>query len=83
MVPGGAQGEWRAQYDRRYLLQQWTGDDAPGADPAAPSHAAGGFFPNVHNAYVRTVIHRHFGKVAVFRGKLPPRRRPPRGITDG
>ena len=65
-------GQWRAQYDRRYLLQQWTGDDAPGANPNPPARgAAGGFFPNIHNAYVRTVIHRHFGKVAVFRGKLP------------
>ena len=65
-------GDWRAQYDRRYLLQLWTGDDAPGADPTPPARgASGGFFPNVHNAYVRSAIHRHFGKVAVFRGKLP------------
>lgn len=65
-------GEWRAQYDRRYLLQLWTGDTAPGADPTPPARgASGGFFPNVHNAYVRTAINRRFGKVAVFRGKLP------------
>jgi hypothetical protein len=70
--PAVRRGEWRAQYDRRYLLQLWTGDHAPGAVPDPPPRSAsGGFFPNVHNAYVRTAINRHFGKVAVFRGKLP------------
>ncbi len=70
--PAVRNGQWRAQYDRRYLLQLWTGDDAPGANPDPPARgASGGFFPNVHNAYVRTAINRHFGKVAVFRGKLP------------
>ncbi len=70
--PAVRQGEWRAQYDRRYLLQMWAGDDAPGAVFPPPARAAsGGFFPNIHNAYVRTALHRHFGKIAVFRGKLP------------
>ncbi|MCC6755612.1 MAG: hypothetical protein IT199_04475 [Solirubrobacterales bacterium] len=70
--PAVRQGKWRAQYDRRYLLQLWTGDDAPGAVAIPPARgAAGGFFPNVHNAYVRTALNRKFGKVAVFRGKLP------------
>ena len=70
--PAVREGQWRAQYDRRYLLQLWTGDDAPGAEPTPPPRSAsGGFFPNVHNAYVRTAINRKFGKVAVFRGKLP------------
>lgn len=70
--PAVEQGQWRAQYDRRYLLQLWTGDDAPGANATPPPRAAaGGFFPNAHNAYVRTAIHRGFGKIAVFRGKLP------------
>jgi hypothetical protein len=70
--PAVRQGQWRAQYDRRYLLQLWTGDDAPGAVATPPARgASGGFFPNIHNAYVRTAINRKFGKVAVFRGKLP------------
>jgi hypothetical protein len=70
--PAVRSGEWRAQYDRRYLLQLWTGDDAPGAVATPPARgASGGFFPNVHNAYVRTALNRHFGKIAVFRGKLP------------
>lgn len=70
--PAVRNASWRAQYDRRYLLQLWTGDDAPGAVFPPPARAAsGGFFPNVHNAYIRTALNRHFGKVAVFRGKLP------------
>lgn len=70
--PAVRNGEWRAQYDRRYLLQLWTGDDAPGAVFPPPARAAsGGFFPNVHNAYVRTALNRRFGRIAVFRGKLP------------
>jgi len=52
------------------LLQQWTGDDAPGAEPT-PARTGGGYFPNIHNNYVRAVLHRTFGKVAVVRGKLP------------
>lgn len=78
--PAVRAGQWRAQYDRRYLLQLWTGDDAPGADPTPPPRSAsGGFFPNVHNSYVRTAINRHFGRVAVFRGKLPSAPRTVRG----
>jgi hypothetical protein len=61
--------EWRAQYNRRYLLQLWTGDDAPGAE-TEPDRVGGGFFPNIHNNYVRAALHRTFGKVAVIRGKL-------------
>jgi hypothetical protein len=78
--PAVRKGAWRAQYDRRYLLQLWTGDDAPGAlATPPPREASGGFFPNVHNSYVRTAIHRHFGEVAVFRGKLPSTPRTHRG----
>ncbi len=78
--PAVRKGEWRAQYDRRYLLQLWTGDDAPGAKPVPPPRSAsGGFFPNVHNAYVRTALNRHFGRIAVFRGRLPTSPRTRRG----
>ena len=62
--------DWRAQYDRRYLLQLWTGDDAPGAN-LNPGRTGGGFFPNIHNNYIRSALHRSFGEVAVIRGKLP------------
>ena len=70
--PARKQGQWRTQFDRRHLLQLYTGDNAPGAayDPVAGS-GGGGFYPNVHNQYVRTAVHREFGKVLVVRGKLP------------
>jgi len=63
---------WRAQFDRRNLLQLYTGDDAPGAayDPVAGS-GGGGFYPNIHNQYVRTAVNRSFGDVLVVVGKLP------------
>lgn len=67
---GDRSTSWRSQYNRKYLLQFWTGDDAPGADPN-PSRIGGGFFPNIHNNYTRTALHRSFGKVAVLRGKMP------------
>jgi hypothetical protein len=69
--PAVRKGQWRAQYDRRYLLQMYTGDDAPGAIAKPVRAAGGGFFPNINNNYVRTALSRHFGKVAVFTGKLP------------
>ena len=63
---------WRAQYNRRYLLQLWTGDNAPGAE-ANPSRGndGGGFFPNPDNNYVRQVFSRKFGKLVVLQGKMP------------
>ncbi len=63
--------KWRAQYNRRYLLQLWTGDKAPGAETKPERIAGGGFFPNLHNNYVRTALNRKFGKVVVVKGKLP------------
>jgi len=66
---------WRAAYDRRYQLQLYTGDDAPGAnahpirDPIA--NPTRGFFGNIHNAYLEMAINRRLGKVVVVRGKLP------------
>ncbi|MEV0495407.1 hypothetical protein [Streptomyces atratus] len=62
--------KWSSQHNRSYLLQNWTGDDAVGANPA-PQRTGGGFFPNIHNNYVRTVLSGKFGQVAVLRGKLP------------
>ena len=61
--------EWRGQYDRRYLLQMYTGDDAPGAN-LTPPRTGGGFYPNIHNNYVRAALSRGHGQVAVVRGKL-------------
>lgn len=63
---------WRTQYNRRYLLQLWTGDTAPGAE-AAPKRGndGGGFFPNPDNNYIRQVFNRGFGKLVVLKGKMP------------
>lgn len=62
---------WRADYNRRWLLQLYTGDDAPGAS-LTPTRAGSGFFPNIHAiGYTRAALNRNFGKVAVVRGKLP------------
>jgi hypothetical protein len=71
--------EWRAQYDRRYLLQLWTGDDAPGASRNPVRGGAGGFFPNLHNNYVRAALHRGLGKVVALRGKMATTPRTYRG----
>ena len=63
---------WRAQYNRRYLLQLWTGDNAPGAEPnPSRGNDGAGFFPNPDNNYIRQVFNRKFGKLVVLKGKLP------------
>jgi hypothetical protein len=61
---------WRGAYDRRYQLQLYTGNDAPGASMTPPKNE-GGFFPNMHNNYVRVALNRNFGKAVVMRARLP------------
>lgn len=61
---------WRGAYDRRYQLQLYTGNDAPGASMTPPKNE-GGFFPNMHNNYVRVALNRNYGKAVVLRAKLP------------
>ncbi|MFN8132822.1 MAG: hypothetical protein U0R70_14860 [Solirubrobacteraceae bacterium] len=62
--------EWRAQYDRRYLMQLWTGDNGPGANRKPVRAGGGGFFPNLHNNYVRAALNRGLGKVVALRGTM-------------
>ncbi|WP_327144452.1 hypothetical protein [Nocardia sp. NBC_01327] len=62
---------WTPQYDRTFLLQTWTGNDAIGAESNPPRTGGGGFFPNVHNNYIRSILHRGYGDVAVVKGKMP------------
>ncbi|MGW5112254.1 hypothetical protein [Nocardia sp. NPDC004123] len=69
--PATYPAQWRSQYDRRYLLQLYTGDNAPGAESNPTRSGGGGFFPNVDNNYIRTALNRKFGKVVVLQGKLP------------
>ena len=42
--PATNPADWRAQYSRRYLLQAWAGDDAPGAETNPLRAGGGGFF---------------------------------------
>ncbi|HEX6945537.1 MAG TPA: hypothetical protein VF196_05035 [Casimicrobiaceae bacterium] len=58
---------WRVQYTRAYLLALWTGEQI--ADPGKSGQT--GFFPNIHNQYMRAAIHRKLGKVFAVRGKMP------------
>jgi hypothetical protein len=57
---------WYLQYDRQFLLGIYNGQP-----PASARKSTGGFYPNVDNNYVRTIVNRKFGKVFVMRGKLP------------
>ncbi len=73
--PAASPPVWRGAYDRRYQFQVYTGDNAPGAVPRPVrdpiKNPTRGFFGNIYNAYVETVINRKFGKVVVVRGRLP------------
>jgi len=65
----------RAAYDRRYQLQMYTGDNAPGAN-AHPirdliNNPTRGYFGNIHNAYLEGALNRKLGKVVVVRGRAP------------
>ncbi|MBT8220323.1 MAG: hypothetical protein KJP00_10880 [Bacteroidia bacterium] len=57
---------WFIQYDRSFLLGIYTGQM-----PESPRKSTGGFYPNLDNNYVRTIINRKHGKVFVLRGKIP------------
>ena len=58
--------KWYIQLDRQSLIGIYTGEfnnDAP--------RSTGGFFPNLDNHYLRTIINRKHGKVLVIRAKAP------------
>lgn len=57
---------WYLQYDRAFLLGIYNGQM-----PESARKSTGGFYPNVDNNYVRTIVNRKFGKVFVLTGKLP------------
>jgi len=54
------------QFDREFLLGIYNGQM-----PKSARKNTGGFYPNLDNNYVRTIINRKHGKVFVLRGKLP------------
>ena len=57
---------WYLQYDRDFLLGIYNGQP-----PKSRRKSTGGFYPNLDNNYVRTIINRKHGKVFVMKGKLP------------
>ena len=58
---------WYQQLDREALYGMYTGKPP---SPDAPK-SEGGFYPNLDNQYIRTILNRKLGKVFVVRGKAP------------
>lgn len=58
---------WYQQFDREALYGIYTG--TPPKENARKSE--GGFYPNLDNQYIRTIVNRRLGKVFVLRGKAP------------
>lgn len=58
---------WYQQLDREALYDIYRGKPL---DPNAPK-SEGGFYPNLDNQYIRTILNRKLGKVFVLRGKAP------------
>jgi len=58
---------WYQQLDRDALYGIYTGTP-PKADARK---SEGGFYPNLDNQYIRTIVNRKLGKVFVLRGKAP------------
>lgn len=58
--------EWHIQLDRDSLVGIYTGKINPNA-----RRSEGGFFPNLDNQYIRTIVNSRFGDVLVIRGKAP------------
>ncbi|MBK8458636.1 MAG: hypothetical protein IPL47_17155 [Phyllobacteriaceae bacterium] len=58
---------WHQQYDRDALYAIYTG--APFNIDGRKS--TGGFYPNLDNQYIRTIVNRKLGKILVVRGKAP------------
>lgn len=64
--PSKIPAEWFIQLDRKSLLGIYTGYTNPDA-----RRSEGGFYPNLDNHYVRTIINRKHGPVFLLRGKAP------------
>nr|MBP8306087.1 hypothetical protein [Burkholderiaceae bacterium] len=58
---------WYQQLDRDALYGIYTGKP-----PAAGARRSeGGFYPNLDNQYIRTIVNRKLGKVFILRGRAP------------
>ena len=58
---------WYMQQDRQALYDIYRGKPARADAP----RSTGGFYPNLDNDYIRTILNRRLGKVFVVRGKAP------------
>ncbi|WP_432720798.1 hypothetical protein R0381_002925 [Jeongeupia wiesaeckerbachi] len=58
---------WYQQLDREALYAIYTGEPLQ----ADARRSEGGFYPNLDNQYIRTILNRKLGKVFVVRGKAP------------
>lgn len=58
---------WYQQLDRESLYDMYRGKPL---NPDAPK-SEGGFYPNLDNQYIRTILNRKLGKVFVLRAKAP------------
>jgi len=64
--PSKVNAEWFIQLDRASLLGIYTGEINDNA-----RRSEGGFYPNLDNHYIRTIVNRKHGKVFMVRGKMP------------
>ena len=64
--PAKVNSEWFIQLDRASLLGIYTGEINEDA-----RRSEGGFYPNLDNHYIRTIVNRKHGKVFMVRGKMP------------
>ncbi len=64
--PAQVPPKWYIQLDRKSLIGIYTGEISENA-----RRSEGGFYPNLDNQYVRTIINRKHGKVFLLRGKMP------------
>ncbi len=64
--PAEIPAKWYIQLDRASLLGIYTGDINDDA-----RRSEGGFYPNLDNHYIRTIVNRKHGKVFMVRGKMP------------
>lgn len=64
--PAQNPSQWYILQDRKSLSGIYTGEFSENAQGTME-----GFFPNIDNQYIRTVINRKYGKVFVMRGKAP------------
>lgn len=64
--PAQNPAKWFIQLDRQSLLGIYTGEVSEN-----PRRSEGGFYPNLDNQYIRTIVNRKHGKVFMVRGKMP------------